>query len=66
MKRYCPGCDKERETEIVLREEAYSVKGKWIIIKAKVRVCTVCGEDVFDEALDNATLKRVFQAAGEA
>lgn len=58
---YCLKCDKEVEGKIVNKDEAYYVLGKEeIVINTKVRVCEYCGEELFDEELDNNSLCRVY------
>lgn len=60
MKKYCDICDKEFNTKIITKQEHYTVYGEDIVITAKVRVCENCGEELFDEELDNSTLIRVY------
>ena len=61
MKKYCEKCNKEVETTIVTKKESYTVHGETIDVDAKVRVCKACGEELFDEELDNATLLAVYK-----
>jgi ribosomal protein S27AE len=63
MLKYCPNCGVDRECVIESRLESYPVRGKEIEIEAKVLVCTVCGEDVFDLKLDSETLRKVYAKA---
>lgn len=61
MKKYCEKCNKEVETKIVTKRETYTVHGsKPIQVDAKVCTCKECGEELFDEKLDNDTLLKVF------
>lgn len=60
MKKYCEKCNKEVKTRIVIKKETYTVHGKPIQIDAKICVCKECGEELFDEKLDNDTLLSVF------
>ena len=60
MKKYCEKCNKEVETKIVMKSETYTVHGESIQVDAKVCVCNECGEELFDEELDNDTLLKVF------
>lgn len=55
MKKYCENCNKEVETTVVTKKESYTVYGETIDIDAKVLVCKECGEEFFDEELDNST-----------
>ena len=63
IKKYCENCKKEVETKIVTIPETYCVKGKNVTINARVRICTECGVDMFDEKLDSATLEKVYEKA---
>ncbi|HHV61402.1 MAG TPA: type II toxin-antitoxin system MqsA family antitoxin [Firmicutes bacterium] len=56
MKAYCPRCKMERESIKIQRQETYPVKGEPITIMASVKVCNVCGTDIFDESLDSENL----------
>ncbi len=59
---YCPKCEtevKSTEREVV---ETYPVKGEEITIKARVRFCDVCGEDIWDDKLDSENLLRAYAA----
>lgn len=53
---YCPKC--EADVESIVREvmETYPVKGEDITVKARVRFCAVCGEDIWDEKMDAQNL----------
>lgn len=50
-KFYCPNCNKEEETKIIEKETTYNIKGLDITLNEKIRVCTHCGEAVYDEKL---------------
>ncbi|MBR2811450.1 MAG: DUF4065 domain-containing protein [Solobacterium sp.] len=56
MMDYCEACGKEVETRIIVRKETYNVCGEDIEVDAKVMVCAECGEELFNEELDSATL----------
>jgi putative zinc finger/helix-turn-helix YgiT family protein len=56
MKKYCEKCEKEVNAKIITKHEKYDVCGENIEVDAKVLVCAECGEELFDEKLDNATL----------
>ncbi len=56
MKKYCDQCEKETETKVVSKRESYNVCGDLIEVDAQVLVCSKCGEELFCEELDNATL----------
>lgn len=53
---YCEACGKEVQTEIITRREVFNVCGEDIEVDAQVLVCADCGEELFNEELDSATL----------
>ncbi len=56
MMDYCEACARDVETKIITRKETFTVCGEDIEIDAKVMVCAECGEELFNEELDSATL----------
>lgn len=60
MKRYCEACEKEVETKIITKRESYFVCGEMIDVDARVLVCAECGEELFCEELDQATLVNAY------
>ena len=56
MMEYCDACGKEVETRIITRQETFKVCGEDITIDAQILVCAECGEELFCEELDSATL----------
>ena len=56
MMEYCDTCGKEVETKIITRPETFKVCGEEITVDARILVCTECGEELFCEELDSATL----------
>ena len=56
MMDYCEVCGREVETKIITRKEIYNVCGEDIEVDAQVMVCAECGEELFNEELDSATL----------
>lgn len=60
MKKYCDSCEREVETKIITKHEKYEVKGEPVEIDARVRVCTVCGEELWDNDLDGQTILDVY------
>ncbi len=56
MKKYCEECKREVETKVITKKESYEVYGEQIEVDAQVLVCAECGEELFNEELDNATL----------
>lgn len=59
-KCYCDVCRMETDVVEIERKETYPVKGEPITVDARVKVCTQCGTDLFDEDLDNANLNAAF------
>lgn len=57
---YCDVCGKEVETKIITRQETFKVCGEDITIDAQVLVCAECGEELFCEELDSATLVNAY------
>lgn len=60
MRRYCEVCEKEVETKIITKKESYDVCGERIEVDARILVCAYCGEELFCEKLDNATLVNAY------
>ena len=56
MKRYCENCGKEVETKVVHKKETYEVYGEPIDVDAEVLICANCGEELYSEELDTATI----------
>ena len=56
MMDYCEVCEREVETKIIARREIFNVCGEDIEVDAQVMVCAECGEELFNEELDSATL----------
>lgn len=60
MRKYCEQCEKEAETKVITKREAYQVCGELIEVDAQVLVCSECGDELFCEELDNATLVKAY------
>ncbi|EGD50231.1 transcriptional regulator, XRE family [Thermoanaerobacter ethanolicus JW 200] len=60
MKKFCPVCGTEQETEVIEKEEVSNVRGDEIKVLARIRVCSVCGEELFDEELEEENIQRVY------
>lgn len=56
MRAYCPRCKTERKVKREHRKETYPVKGEPVTIDANVLICSMCGTDIFNEALDSENL----------
>jgi len=57
---YCPKCETDVETTVREVSETYPVKGEATTIKARVRFCDICGEDIWDEKLDSENLRTAY------
>ena len=60
MKKYCEECQKEVSTRVITKNEVYDVCGEDIEVTAQVLICADCGEELFCEELDNATLLNAY------
>ena len=60
MVGYCDKCRKEVKTKIISRQETFAVYGEDITVAAQVLVCAQCGEEIFCEELDSATLNKAY------
>lgn len=60
MKKFCPVCGTEQETEVIEKEEISNVRGDEIKALAKIRICSICGEELFDEELEEENIQRVY------
>jgi len=61
----CPTCMKDREFEIRKEMETYPVKGESITIEADVTYCNVCGEQIWNQELDDGNIMSAFRAFRE-
>lgn len=58
----CATCGPVLSTRVEEREEAYPVKGEDTAVRAQVRMCAECGEDIYDRELDAANLRLAYDA----
>lgn len=58
---YCISCQEYRNTKVIEKEETLTVKGRIITLIVPVRVCEVCGEEIIDEELDDASLAMFYE-----
>lgn len=56
MSKYCDNCCKQVQTDLISKNETFDVFDETISLKSSVLVCKECGEELFDEELDNTTL----------
>lgn len=56
MMKYCDTCGKEVKIRIITRRESFNVCGEEIVVDAQILVCAECGQELFCEELDSATL----------
>jgi putative zinc finger/helix-turn-helix YgiT family protein len=57
---FCPTCMKDADVRIEDRRETLPVRGEDIEVEARVAVCSTCGEDVWLDELEDATLALAF------
>lgn len=62
MKYYCEKCEKEMETRVQQVNQDFQVKEQMVNSTIRVRICEVCGEEVWDEVLERENERRVFSA----
>lgn len=62
---YCVNCGKEVKTKIIKKTEEFIVYGEPIKIEANVLMCEKCGNELFDEKLDEETLQKAYTAYRE-
>ncbi len=59
---YCPTCDAMRNVKVEEKKETFPVRNENITIMSKVKLCTICGKDLFDEELDDLNIRNVYDA----
>ncbi len=60
MQNYCEECGREVETKVVTKKEEYEVCGETVDVEAQVLICAECGEELYCEEFDNATLTNAY------
>ena len=58
---YCEKCGKKVKTKIVRKKEEFMIYNEKIEVDSDVLICEECGEELFDETLDNKTILKVYQ-----
>ena len=58
---YCCNCCAMIPTRVIEKEQTFNVKGREITLRAPVRICNECGEEILDRDLDNNTLNRFYE-----
>lgn len=61
MMSYCVKCDNSTDFVIEHRKETYMVKGEPIEIDAEVTICSVCGEAVWNEEVDELNIMKAYR-----
>lgn len=54
--KYCDGCQRDVEANVVERRSSYTFKGETFEIDERVLMCD-CGQELYDEILDTETMK---------
>jgi putative zinc finger/helix-turn-helix YgiT family protein len=57
---YCDACDKDVPTRVEERTEVLPVIGEPTEVLSVIRICLECGEDICDDELDTATLRKAY------
>lgn len=65
MKCYCPACDATVNVKVVDKKETFPVRNEDITINSKVKICTFCGNELFDHELDDMNIRNVYDAYRE-
>lgn len=60
VKQYCDTCGKKVRTKIISHPETFNVCGEDITVDAQILVCAECGDELFCEELDSATLVNAY------
>ena len=58
---YCVKCGKEVETKIIEKKERFVIYGEPIDIDTHVLICDNCGNELFDEKLDEESLQKAYE-----
>lgn len=59
--KFCVACMEDQNYEVRKVMETYPVKGESITIEANVTYCNVCGEQIWDQELDDENLVKAFR-----
>ena len=51
----------EIESSVIVKKETIPVRGENIEIESNIRVCNNCGEELFDEELEEDNLSRAYE-----
>lgn len=57
---YCEKCKKTVDTKVIHKKEEFLIYGESIEVDSDVLVCSECGEELFDETLDNETMLKAY------
>lgn len=58
--KFCAACMADQNYDVREDMETYPVKGESITIEANVAYCKVCGEQIWDQELDDKNLVKAF------
>jgi uncharacterized Zn finger protein len=59
---YCENCGANPKTKLVIRKEALPVRGDGVTyLYSLLMVCKDCGADIWNEKLEEITLRRAFR-----
>lgn len=57
---YCEFCGKEVKTKIITKKETFYVRKEVFEVDSQIMICAECGEEIFNEKLDSATLMSAY------
>lgn len=59
QKKWCPVCNKDVHTDVIEKPATYTFKGETFKVSEKVRICSVCGNELIDEKMDNELMSEL-------
>src|SRR5665647_1312101 len=62
---FCPTCNREEISEIKTITEQYEIKGEKFNVKANIRFCSKCDEELYDFELEQKTIVGAYNAYRE-
>jgi len=65
MRMFCTVCDSEQEVVLIQKAETYPVKGEDVSINATVCVCPKCGNELWNEDIDDENLRSAYRVYRE-
>ncbi|MBT1247335.1 MULTISPECIES: type II TA system antitoxin MqsA family protein [unclassified Thermosipho (in: thermotogales)] len=60
-KLYCEKCDDLVDYKIKTKKEEHNIRGDKIEIEARIAICKICGNELFEPYLENENLKALYR-----